>query len=64
MDKYCSKRDRFDIITKNELANIEFDYIIVTSSRFFKEIRQEKGRYYMYDLDLLKMLNGEDNYIR
>ena len=40
-DRYCSKRDGFDIITKNELGNIEFDYIIVTSTRFFREIKQE-----------------------
>lgn len=40
-DKYCSIRDGFDVITKKELFNIEFDYIIVTSTTFFKEIKQE-----------------------
>ncbi len=40
-DRYCSKRDGFDVITKNELGNMEFDYVIITSSRFFEEIKQE-----------------------
>lgn len=40
-DKYCSRRDGFDIITKNELGNIKFDYIIITSTKFYEEIKQE-----------------------
>lgn len=40
-DKYCSKRDGFDVITKKELGEKEYDYIIVTSTQFFDEIKQE-----------------------
>lgn len=40
-DKYCSKRDGFDVITKNELGGVNYDYIIVTSTLFFNEIKQE-----------------------
>lgn len=40
-DKYCSKRDGFDVITPNELGEKDYDYIIVTSVQFFDEIKQE-----------------------
>lgn len=40
-DKYCMSRDGFPVIIKEELRYIEYDWIIVTSSKYYKEIRQE-----------------------
>lgn len=40
-DRWSSRRDGFDVITKNELSGKEYDYIIVTSTQFFGEIKQE-----------------------
>ena len=51
-----AKYDGFDMIEKEHVNNIEFDYIIVTSSRYFAEIRQEildKG------IDGRKIINGQ-----
>jgi len=40
-DRYCKRRDGFRVIVKEELLSLEFDYIIIHSSRFFKEIKEE-----------------------
>lgn len=40
-DKYCSARDSFPVITKDELKIGTFDYIIITAYTKFKEIRNE-----------------------
>lgn len=40
-DYYCCKKDGFSIITKDDIWDYEFDYIVITSSQFFNEIRQE-----------------------
>lgn len=36
-----SKRDGYNVILKEELNNIIFDYLIVCSGRFFSEIKLE-----------------------
>lgn len=51
-----AKYDGFDMIEKEYVNDIDFDYIIVTSSRYFAEIRQEilnKG------IDSRKIINGQ-----
>ena len=40
-DKYCLKKDGFQIITKSELTAVNFDYIIVSATAFFNEICSE-----------------------
>lgn len=40
-DKYSSSRDGFPIITKEEINNVDFDYVVIASNSFFKEIRNE-----------------------
>lgn len=40
-DKYCSTRDGFPVITKEELKRGTFDYIIITSVLHMDEIKRE-----------------------
>lgn len=40
-DIYCSKRDSFPIITKEELMGINFDYLVITPKDCFAEIKKE-----------------------
>lgn len=40
-DRYCEWRDSFPIILKKEIMKLNFDYIIVSSSVFYKEIKAE-----------------------
>ena len=40
-DKYCNSRDGFPIITKEELAEIEFEYLIISCPEHFEEIKNE-----------------------
>lgn len=40
-DRYCSCRDGFPVITKEEADPSLFDYFIVTSRKFFGEIKRE-----------------------
>ena len=40
-DIYCSKRDSFPIIPKEELTGISFDYLVITSKGCFAEIKTE-----------------------
>lgn len=40
-DQYCSKKDGFPVIIKEDIYNVDFDYVIITSSKFFSEIKQE-----------------------
>ena len=40
-DKYCSSKDGFSVIAKEELKLDDFDYLIITSKRYFKEIKDE-----------------------
>lgn len=41
IDRYCKNKDGFVVITKREIINYEFDYLLVTSSQFFWEIKRE-----------------------
>lgn len=41
IDIFCKKRDGFPIITKEQIREIEYEYVLVTSSRFFEEIKNE-----------------------
>ena len=41
-DRYCTYRDGFPVIVKEGILNgVKFDYIIVSSSQFYKEIKME-----------------------
>lgn len=40
-DKYCISKDGFRLITKKELWNVQFEYIIIASHCFFCEIKKE-----------------------
>lgn len=40
-DKYCSIRDGFPVIVKEEIKPDNFDYLIITSTKYFKEIKEE-----------------------
>lgn len=40
-DKYSSFRDGFPIITKDEINKVSYDYIIIASNTFYKDIRSE-----------------------
>lgn len=40
-DRYCTFRDGFRIITKEEIGTIQFDYLIIASLLYSKEIRRE-----------------------
>ncbi len=40
-DKYCEYRDGFPVVLKEELLKIDFEYVIIISSLFYKEIRAE-----------------------
>lgn len=40
-DKYCSFKDGFRIISRDELMDIDFDFVIITSSKYYKEIKDE-----------------------
>ncbi len=43
-DKYCLSKDGFPIIYKEELNELDFDYLIITSGAFYNEIRDEALR--------------------
>lgn len=40
-DRYCDIKDKYPIITKEELRVTTFDYLIITSQRYYKEIKIE-----------------------
>ena len=40
-DIYCNSRDGFPVISAKELKTDSFDYLIVTSNAYYREIRQE-----------------------
>lgn len=40
-DKYCTEKDGFRVIVKDDLLAYEFDYLIIMSVRFFDEIKEE-----------------------
>ena len=55
-DKYCSYKDTFPVITKEEIKTDTFDYLIITSAENFKEIKAEA-----MELGILeyKIINGK-----
>lgn len=55
-DKFCSKRDGFSVVVKEDLKQIDFDYIIITSSKYFKDIKLEALE---LGIDSRKIINGE-----
>lgn len=40
-DRYCKKKDGFNIITRKEIGDYEFDYVVITSNVFYNEIKKE-----------------------
>lgn len=40
-DAYCSYKDGFRVFSKNEIFAIDYDYIVITSSQYYKEIVKE-----------------------
>lgn len=44
-DKYCSFKDGFKIVAKEEIATMKFDYLIIASSYYFDEIKREAFEY-------------------
>lgn len=56
VDKYCEKRDGFPIILKEELIELDFDYVIISSSLFFKQIREEAVQ---LGIEQSKIINGQ-----
>lgn len=43
-DRYCTKRDGHVVYAKEDIAEIPYDYIVITSTRFYKEIEDEALR--------------------
>lgn len=54
-DMYCSCKDGFQIIKKEELRMVEFDYLIISSSRYYSDIRREAIE---CGIDSTKIING------
>ncbi len=54
-DRYCKYRDGFPIILKEEMMELDFDYVIISSSVFYKEIRAEAVE---LGVELNKIVNG------
>ncbi len=40
-DQYCKNRDGFPVISKEELLELDFDYVIIASTAFNKQIKEE-----------------------
>lgn len=40
-DLYSSKKDGFKIIIKEEIKDVEYDYVVITSARLYKEIKKD-----------------------
>lgn len=40
-DKFCEYRDGFKIITKDEIGIMDYDYVVVTSSKYYLDILNE-----------------------
>lgn len=50
------KYDGFDVIEKGSIGDVEYDYIVITSSRYFEEIRKEIIN---IGIDSRKIINGQ-----
>ncbi|MCM1120962.1 MAG: DUF1919 domain-containing protein [Eubacterium sp.] len=55
-DKYCSYRDGFPIVLKEELMELDFEYVVVASSIFYKEIKAEAIK---LGISLNRIINGQ-----
>ena len=55
-DIYCNSRDGFPIISAKELKIDSFDYLIVTSSAYFKEIKKEA---FEFGIEEKRIINGK-----
>ena len=55
-DRYSMQRDGYDVITKNELMYIDYDYLIITSSLFYEDIKKEAKELGIEDN---KIISGE-----
>lgn len=40
-DRYCTRRDGFAVVAKEDIRHLNFEYIIVASGRFYQEIKAE-----------------------
>jgi len=54
-DRYCDFRDGVPIIEKEKINAVEFDYLIITSSCFYNEIRAEAIE---LGVEARKIING------
>lgn len=55
-DRYCKYRDGFPIILKEELAEADFEYVIVSSTSCYQEIKAEAVS---LGIGLNKIINGQ-----
>lgn len=55
-DKYCSYRDGFPIVLKEELMELDFEYVVITSPFFYNEIRAEAVK---LGISLNRIINGQ-----
>lgn len=55
-DRYCKYRDGFPVISKDEMMELDFGYIIISSSIFYKEIRAEAIE---LGIESNKIINGQ-----
>jgi len=43
-DAYAEKKDGFRIVKASDFCNLQFDYLIIASARYYKEIKEEAVR--------------------
>lgn len=55
-DQYCKYRDGFPVISKEELLELDFDYVIISSTAFIKEIKEEAVK---LGIGVDKIVNGQ-----
>lgn len=55
-DKYCGYRDGFPIVCKEEVMELDFNYVVITSSIFYKEIKAEAVK---LGIPLNRIINGK-----
>ncbi len=55
-DRYCNYRDGFPVIPKEDLAESDFEYVIVSSSFYYQQIRAEAIK---LGIGINKIINGQ-----
>ena len=55
-DKYCGQRDGFPIISKEEMGGLDFEYVIISSYLFYREIQKEAIE---LGIEVNKIVNGQ-----